>query len=215
MIERRFFQNRSRSGFTLIEILAVVLIVGILATILITQLGGAEEAANAQMTKQEMVKLSNVIKSYENDYGQFPPSSFTTEQGVANDGMNVGVEALVVALWSNNYEAGGLIEPDRLQNTDGDSSGRTLGDLGRGLLEFVDAWGNPIAYIRKDDYATKGRLYRTFDPVTGEEILSEPKAFENPTTGRHYENFKFQLISAGPDGWFGTEDDITHFNRQQ
>ena len=213
MIERRFLLNRSRSGFTLIEILAVVLIVGILATILITQLSGAEEAANVQTTKQELVKLSGVIDSYENKYGQFPPSSFTTQQGVANDGTNVGVEALVVALWSNKYEAGGLIEPDRLKNTDGDSSARTLGDLGRGLLEFVDGWENPIAYIRKDDYATRGRLYGTFDPETGEQILSEPKALGNATTGRYYENFKFQLISAGPDGWFGTEDDITHFNR--
>lgn len=207
------FRHRAQAGFTLIEILAVVLIVGILATILITQLGGAEEAANVQMTKTELGELCAVIDAYENEKGQYPPSSFTTEQGVANDGHNVGIEALVVALWSDGYEAGGLMQPDDLENVDGDTAARTLGDLGRELLEVVDRWGNPIAYVRRDDYAERGRTYLTMDPVTGEGVVSEPRAFENQTTGRYYNHDRYQVISAGPDGRFGTEDDITPFKR--
>ncbi len=203
----------NRAGFTLIEILAVILIVGILSTILIVNMTEASDASKSSMTRQDLIMLEGVIESYEDEYGDYPKSWFDPDEGVPNDGTNIGIEALVQALWSKNWEAGGLIEPDKLQNTDGDSSPQTLGDLGRDLLEFVDRWDNPIAYIHRQDYEVKDRMYLTWDPATGEEILSSPRAYENPTTKRFYKHTKFQLISAGSDGQFGTEDDITPFDR--
>jgi len=205
----------ARSGFTLIEILAVVLIVGILATILIFNLGEAKDAANVSMTRADLSKLESVIDAYENEFGDYPPSSFEPSSGVANEGnTNAGVECLVQSLWSKGWDAGGgLIQPDALVNTDGDQAGTTLGDLGRELPEFVDRWENPVAYLHNRDYEAKGRVYLTFDPETGREIESEPKAFRNETIGRFFNATKYQLISAGQDGEFGTEDDITTFDR--
>jgi len=205
-----------RRGFTLIELLAVILIVGILATILITQLGGAEAAAKVQSTRGKLAMFEGAIDQYSTEFGGAPSSSFTSEQGVDNDGTNVGVEALVVALWSNGYEAGGLLTEaaDELVNTDGDSSGKSLTDFGnRFLFELADDWENPIAYISHRDYEVTNRAYVTYDPQTGEEQRSTPNAFKNPSTGRFYHHTTFQLISAGPDALFGTEDDITTFDR--
>jgi len=206
-----------RAGFTLIELLAVILIVGILATILVTQLAGAEDAAQVQNTRQRMAMIEAVVDAFANEKGDAPQSSFTTQQGVANDGTNVGVEALVVALWSNGYEAGGLLTEaaDELINTDGDSSGKSLTDFdSRLLFELSDDWENPIAYIAHRDYEVTNRVYITYDPQSGEELRSTPKAFKNPSTGRFYHHTTFQLISAGEDALFGTDDDITTFKRE-
>jgi prepilin-type N-terminal cleavage/methylation domain-containing protein len=208
--------HRRRAGFTLIELLAVILIVGILSAILVSQLGGAEEAAQVQLTKQKLAMLDGVLEAYENEHGDYPPSSFTGEEGVPNEGTNVGIEALVVALWSNGWEAGGLMSPDELGNVDGDVAPRTLGDLGRELLEVVDAWGNPVAYLHRRDYGDVNRQYLTIDTATGEPVVSTPRTYKNPRTDRYYNANKYQLVSAGPDGRFGgeTDDDITAFERE-
>lgn len=202
-----------RDGFTLIEVLAVILIVGILSTILIVNLGEASGAARVSTTETKLRMLEGIIDQYANEFGDYPRSSFTQEEGVPNDGTNAGVEALVVGLWSDGWDAGGSLDPDELVNVDGDRAARSLGRFGRELLEVCDAWGNPVAYFHHRDYEGGDRPYLTIHPDTGEELTSFPKPFKNPTTGLYFRNTKFQLISAGEDGEFGTEDDVTPFER--
>jgi len=203
----------SRSGFTLIELLAVLMIISLLVAVLVTQLGGADALTKIQLTRQEMVGLEAAIAEYERMTGDYPPSSFTANQGVSNDGDNVGNEALVVALFSNDFEAGGVMSADELGNVDGDASTKRLTDFEtRSLLEILDKFGNPLAYIHRTDYGEEDRAYLTRDPITDEFIESIPVAFKNPVTGRYYNHRSFQLISAGADGEFGTIDDITSFD---
>ncbi len=214
---KRARTGSERAGFTLIELLAVILILGILAAILVTQLGGAEEQAKVQQTRGLIGQLEGAIDHYDNEFGSHPPSSFTPDQEVTNDGQNVGAEALVVALWSRKWNAGGLLEreKDALVNSDGDTSPRQLTDFGnRQLFEIPDSWGNPIAYIERADYGVTGREYATYDGETGAADSSTAAPFKNVRTGLFYRADSFQLISAGPDGRFGTEDDITTFDRE-
>jgi prepilin-type N-terminal cleavage/methylation domain-containing protein len=210
---------RARAGFTLIEMLAVILILGILATILLTQLASTREAAEVSATRAFLIELSGVIDAYEHERGDYPPSSFASEQGVDNAGTNVGVEALVVALFSRRWNAAGHGDAlaERLENVDRDTSGLALTDFGnRNLLELVDAWKNPIAYLHHRDYETRGRPYLTLVPETGEEIQTEPRALRqsDERTGLYVNATRYQLLSAGPDGAFGTEDDVTPFERR-
>jgi len=207
---------KGRVGFTLIELLAVIVIIGILATVLISQFGSVEAIAEVETTRQDMAKLEAVLNAYAGDFGMFPPSHFTSEQEVVNDGTNIGAEALVCALWTKGYEAGGLLEDvvNKLVNTDQDASSKRLTDFEtRSLLEIPDAWDNPIAYIRADYYEVTNRAYVLVDPKTGEVVHSTPVAYKDKTTGRYYNHLSFQLISAGLDGRFGTEDDLTTFGR--
>ena len=213
-------KNVRRAGFTLLELLAVIMIVAILSTVLITQLGGAEKAANTVATKTFMQTLEAIIGEYQREYGRYPPSSFTAEQGVPNDGENVGIEAMVVTLFSKGWEAGGHeVEDNRFGNTDEDLSGRSLTDFGnRKLLEIVDDWGNPIAYLNRLDYGTDNRAYVTITEEN-ELVRSFPQAYKDPVKGRYYKHTSFQLISAGPDGIFNSDDypsddDITNFERE-
>jgi prepilin-type N-terminal cleavage/methylation domain-containing protein len=204
-------------GFTLIELLAVILILSILVGVLLVSLRDGERGVKMKTTQQLLAKLGSAAESYRNDKGSAPPSSFQAGQEVGNDGLNVGIEAFVVALWSNKYDAGGLLpdEPDRMINNDEDNSTKQLTDFEkRGLLEIPDAWGSPIAYIERSDYALTNRRYRTFDADTGEQIDAVVVAFKNATTGQYYSAQGFQFISAGPDCVFGTEDDITAFDRE-
>jgi prepilin-type N-terminal cleavage/methylation domain-containing protein len=211
-------KNRSaRAGFTLIELLTVILILAILVGVLVYNLRDAEGAARLNIARQQLAKVEAAVKSYANEQGGAPPSSFVGGQEMGNDGVNVGIEALVAALWSNGYEAGGLLDDERdaLVNTDGDSSPKKLTDFDtRELLEIPDPWGNPIAYIERADYGQTNRRYLTVDVETGETVESVPVAYKNAKTGQHYAAQGFQLISAGPDGRFGTEDDITTFDRE-
>jgi prepilin-type N-terminal cleavage/methylation domain-containing protein len=202
--------NRTRAGFTLIEVLAVLLIVGILSVILISNLWGAKEAADVSLTKTILANVESACDAYERETGDYPPSHFANDL-TSNQGTNVGIEACVAALWSNGFEANGAFQDDQLDNVDGDSATESVSDLGRSLLELVDAWGNPIAYIHHRDYKDETREYMTLHPETGEETLSRVLARKNATTGRYQRHTKYQLISAGSDGLFGTEDDITNF----
>ncbi len=207
-------RGAARSGFTLLELLAVMLILGLLAGFLVFQLGRSGDLAKERLTRTRLAEIAAVIEAYERRFGDFPPSSFTSEQGQPPNALNIGVEALVVALFSRGFEGGGAIFPEDLENVDGDQSLRPLSELGTSeLFELVDLWGNPLAYFHSADYGRIDR-YLTQDLDTGEWIETEARALVDERTRRHYQVGRFQLISAGMDGRFGTEDDITHFSRR-
>jgi prepilin-type N-terminal cleavage/methylation domain-containing protein len=207
---------RTRAGFTLIELLAVLLILSILVGVLVVNLRDSELATRIRLTQTLLAKLESAAKHYATDQGRVPYSSFQPGQEVGNDGLNVGIEAFVVAMWSGKYEAGGLLDDlrDQLINLDGDRSTKQLTDFGsRDLLEIPDPWGSPIAYFERTDYGLTNRRYQTYDPESGEAIESTPTAFKNAATGQYYAAQGCQFISAGPDCRFGTPDDITPFQR--
>ncbi len=207
---------RAKSGFTLIELLAVLLILGILTTLLVVNLVGTTEVIKSETTLITLRKLQGGLEEYFNEFGDYPPSSFAPEQGVSNDGTNVGGEALVVALWSKGWDAGGHLADlaHELVNADQDQSATTLTDLAsRQLFELPDEWENPIAYLHHRDYGGRGQGYVTLDPDTGEELHTLVRAAHDEKIGRFYQHASFQLASAGPDGRFGTEDDVVNFER--
>lgn len=206
----------ARSAFTLIEILAVLVILAILSTLLVTNLVTGRELAEVEATRRLLARIEATLDHYEREFGDYPPSSFRPEQGVANEGANVGAEALVVALWSRGWEAGGLLDDvaDALVNLDGDRSSEQLSDFGsRELFEIGDAWGNPVAYLHHQDYERRDRSYLTLDPATGEQLTSFQLALRQADTGRFARATRFQLCSAGPDGLFDTPDDVSPFER--
>lgn len=63
-----------RSGFTLIEIILVVVIIGILAGITVPRLGGRTEQANVSRAKTDIAALGMAIQNYEIVNGLYPSS---------------------------------------------------------------------------------------------------------------------------------------------
>jgi general secretion pathway protein G len=63
-----------KSGFTLIEIILVVVIIGILAGIAIPRMGGKTEKAKISQAKSNITALSMAIQEFEMMNGNYPSS---------------------------------------------------------------------------------------------------------------------------------------------
>jgi general secretion pathway protein G len=71
---------RRHEGFTLIEIMLVVIIIGALAAMIVPRLSGRSDQARAAVAKADIqTNIATALKLYELDNGMFP----TTAQGLA------------------------------------------------------------------------------------------------------------------------------------
>jgi prepilin-type N-terminal cleavage/methylation domain-containing protein len=67
--------RRARAAFTLVEILAVILIISILATFLVPQAIDAIETARTTACKKNLQEIGSGFKQYEIKYGKIPSES--------------------------------------------------------------------------------------------------------------------------------------------
>jgi general secretion pathway protein G len=97
---RRFSALRSH-GFTLIEIMVVIVILGILAALVVPKVMSRPDEARVVAAKQDIASLAQALKLYRLDNKRYP----TTEQGL---------QALVTkpaqSPVPDNWKAGGYVE---------------------------------------------------------------------------------------------------------
>ena len=105
----------ARAGFSLIELLAVIIIVALLFAFLIPNLLSSKDAVNSKMTGTWLDQVSAEISAYARDKGDFPPSTFPRKLDPKPSKTNMGVESLLIALMpaDGSYLAGGDYD-DRL-----------------------------------------------------------------------------------------------------
>lgn len=70
--------TQRQRGFTLLEIMVVIVILGILASLVVPNLMGNKEQADRQKAVSDIVALENALDMYKLDNSRFP----TTEQGL-------------------------------------------------------------------------------------------------------------------------------------
>jgi general secretion pathway protein G len=116
----KFFLKRLKKkpgGFTLIELMVVIVILGILAGLVLPRFMGRTEEAKKTKAKLQIENLEAALKLYKLDIGTYP----TTEQGL---------EALVQKPSSGavpkNWREGGYLEKTKIPE---------------------DPWGRPYVYI--------------------------------------------------------------------
>jgi len=214
MSRTRTHTSSPNAGFTLIELLVVLVILSILMIVLLPKIAGFGQRAKERTTQAWLSQLSAAIGQYEDQFGDYPPSQHVEKWGIAPNTSNIGAETLVLSMWSPEW-TGTTLPDDRFVNTDHDQAKKSISRIPKpDLLELKDEWGNPIAYFHRRDYG-RADTYITI-PADGEgEEESSVRAVKNSTTGLYFHPTGFQLISAGIDGVFGTEDDIANFDPSQ
>ncbi len=92
--------NHREAGFTLIEIMVVIAIIGILATLIVPNIMGRPDEARITAAKHDVGTINQALKLYRLDIGRYP----TTEQG-----LKALVEKPTSEPIPQNWKAGGYL----------------------------------------------------------------------------------------------------------
>lgn len=199
-----------RAGFTLLELMIVLVILSVLASAFLVVAGKVFKQSTERKCIARLQSLAVMIEAYRTIEGEYPDDRLPA--GAATNQINAGSEALYLAFYDPKF-TGEVPSQDWLINTDGDQTSRTMTRLpNRELFEIGDPWGNPIAYFESLHYADRDaqNYFAGLEDEDPEEQAAEPR--RNERTGGYDQPGKFQLISAGADGLFGTEDDLAHYD---
>jgi prepilin-type N-terminal cleavage/methylation domain-containing protein len=196
--------RRPQSGFTLLELMVVILIIGILMGYLLMNADSIFGSAKKSETKVRMNTLAILIQEYRTIQGAYPDDRLP-RSAAGSGNLNANAEALFVSFFAGNY-SGETPNQKWLVNTDGDSSAKSLTRLAsRELFEIADSWDNPILYFESLHYSKAAQAMAGFEEIYEEQVAT---AARNDKTGGWRSPNGFQLISAGEDCIFGTDDDI-------
>jgi general secretion pathway protein G len=96
---------RSQRGFTLIELMVVIVILGVLAGLIIPRIMGRPEEARRMKARVQIESIETALKLYKLDNGSYP----STEQG-----LEALVEAPTVGQLPRAWREGGYLEKGRV-----------------------------------------------------------------------------------------------------
>lgn len=115
-------QLNNRRGFTLIEIMVVIVILALLAALVGPKIMGRTDDAKIQTTKTQIRNLESALKLYKLDNGVYP----STEQG-----LNSLVTKPTVGVIPKNFKEGGYVESKNVPK---------------------DGWGNDFLYVSPGEH---------------------------------------------------------------
>jgi len=115
-------QYNNRRGFTLIEIMVVIVILAMLAAFVGPKLLGRTDEAKVKTTRIQIKGIESALKLYKLDNGAFP----TTEQG-----LSALVTKPTVGVIPKSYREGGYLESKSVPK---------------------DAWGNDYIYVSPGEH---------------------------------------------------------------
>lgn len=196
-------------AMTLLELMIVVLIISILATIATGVYSGETQRARVSAAHALIHSLEMAITRYEIDTGSLPPSGSAADQNNLATGRTNGSGLLHLALLHSM--SGSALHPSS-QSWHGPYINLQPGQLAgaqvsgtASTIDILDPWGLSIRYVNWTDYGT---VSTTFDggtqeftstaPAGAAANLPAPNLFAASET--YYNPKTFQLVSFGPDG---------------
>ena len=133
-------KNR-KSGFTLMEIMVVIIVIAVLASVAGPMIGSITDQGRASATKSKLSSLKSALLAYQGDVGRFPFTGPDKKDGTKYDG-----DAL---LCSTSEDANVLVCNADLLVCVTNYNKKWKGPYMDSDVEdfMVDAWGTPIQYL--------------------------------------------------------------------
>ncbi len=217
-----------KKAFTLMELLVVVLILGLLATIAVGVFTSQVERARYAAARTTISAIELAATRYQLDLGEFPPSgSQTPSPGPDSPFQGNGLLYLVLTRSINGNTSepasarwqGPYIDVKKLNL--GDINGIPVDDVTTGTpttallpgdIHILDPWGTPYRYVRSsgsadDNYTVNAATeLPVTNPFAATDVYYNPTTFQVASKGR---NVQTPLANTGQ---FGTqEDDVNNF----
>ena len=166
-----------RGGFTLIEMLAVITIIVILAGLVVGSIGFVNDKKARELAKVQIALLGNALEEYKVDNGSFP---------VGANGLPGDSNILYRALYWDTDNDGEAVDADKDQKI---------------YVSELDPKNNKQGWIEGDRAGA-----RILDPW-GKEYYFRSGKLEGGNANPSARNPDFDLWSAGPDGKSSTGGD--------
>jgi prepilin-type N-terminal cleavage/methylation domain-containing protein len=229
-----------RGGFTLVELLAVIMIIALLAGLVTPAVMRARNSARNAAIKAEIDMLHMAIMNYKNEYGSFPPCAdanprlavsptakhlqrlfprcVATTQLASATAITPDIALVSWLAGYRNDPQNPLIDPaapavpatDRKKLFDFDQTrlnGATYAPAGKK--------GSPYIYIDSSSYLTGSPVTVPTWSLTGGTYfplrLPNASGAMNDVSQQAFNADTFQILCAGQDEEFGTDDDLSNF----
>lgn len=101
-------RHRLSKGFTLIELMIVVVILGLLATIIMPRILGRPEQARRMKAKVDIRNIGSALALFKTDIGRFPTTSeslkvLVSDPGIKGYNSDGYLDKLPIDPWGNKY----------------------------------------------------------------------------------------------------------------
>ncbi len=100
--------HRQRNGFTLIELMIVIVILGLLATAIMPRILNRPEQARRTKTKIDIRSIESALSLFKTDTGRFPTTSeglevLVTDPGIKGYNSDGYLDKVPTDPWDNKY----------------------------------------------------------------------------------------------------------------
>ncbi len=132
---------KRKSGFTLMEIMIVIIVIAVLASVAGPMIGNITDQGRASATRSKMSNLKSALIAFQGDVGRFPTTcaNVAHNAGFKQEGVMCTESELNNVLVCNAFNL-------NMKNYNRKWKGPYMDSDPTDFM--YDSWGNPIAYVR-------------------------------------------------------------------
>ncbi len=143
--------NKRKSGFTLMEIMVVIIVIAVLASVAGPMIGSITDQGRASATKSKLSSLKSALLAYQTDVGRLPHLGCAKKAGNYCQDLLLSNETEDNNVLYSNSDAGYTADAGG-GKAPGNYSRRWKGPyMDSDPSDFMmDAWGNKIKYVAQN-----------------------------------------------------------------